>query len=750
MKKRLLKGCLIVLLLVCVYAMGTNGVLAAAAEQISVWTTSLRYDLEVTEPALKEYADGSGIFKANAVCAKDAVGKEIRVAVAFYNNDGRMLDCWIASHTLTATGEISVAGTVPVYDKVGVYFFDSESLTPIRPAVLRLLDGQVTDADTKQLLAALEQRLEEQEAAITQLTREMDSLLNGFSGGILLSQNDGQRTVTDGGVDTTSSKFRSTITGWTTYMTKDIMFGDADSIDGMILSSFNIEQVEGFETVKVEVQLRNFDDTATNHIVPTSVLIKSYTTEVKPQGICDYHLLIPISRCELEELDDEFLLGIRVVNTGTPVRMEFSKNDTCLMKEKNSEKLPDNENCYKYVGYYTRHATPSNSFATFTPDITFSRTTIRDFSSIIDNTLTKSGRAADAGVVGVAISALSKDSVKLQLPEYYDLVAGDTFELFYKGILNCVDYSHYEYDLSISGWAKDAVKGYTRKAVLNPTEEHVGTHTLQITVRDNGGYEVDRDTVELRVHPVPTAPEKETVILCMGDSLTSGGYWPSELYRRLTATDGTPTGYGLTNLKFIGTKVKDGANYEGTGGWTYSRYLSEDSPFWNAETGEIDFAAYAAGQGVDHIDHTVILLGWNNTGNDEETYKTAARTLLDKLYEAFPDCQVTLLGLQVPSQDGLGHSYGISWKYYDKLQFVWNHQLWNQELCKEESYAGKMTFASIAGQFDTEYNMPTAKVAANTRTDTTETIGTNGVHPSVNGYYQIADAVLRHLAGKLN
>lgn len=178
MKKGILKGILVFLALACVYVMGTQGVLAAAAEQISVWTTSLRYDLEITEPTLEEYADGSGIFRANAVCSDSVVGKEVRVAVAFYNGDGKMLECWMASHTLTAQGEITVSGTVPDYATVGVYFFESDTLEPIRPAVLRLLDNQVTDGDTRELLAALETRLTRQEELLAELLQEKDLPIN--------------------------------------------------------------------------------------------------------------------------------------------------------------------------------------------------------------------------------------------------------------------------------------------------------------------------------------------------------------------------------------------------------------------------------------------------------------------------------------------------------------------------------------------------------------------------------------------
>ena len=63
-------------------------------------------------------------------------------------------------------------------------------------------------------------------------------------------------------------------------------------------------------------------------------------------------------------------------------------------------------------------------------------------------------------------------------------------------------------------------------------------------------------------------------MLVIGDSLTSGGLWVSEMYRRLTATGGTPAGHGLENIKLIGSKGKDGALHEGYGGWTYTSFTT--------------------------------------------------------------------------------------------------------------------------------------------------------------------------------
>ena len=76
-----------------------------------------------------------------------------------------------------------------------------------------------------------------------------------------------------------------------------------------------------------------------------------------------------------------------------------------------------------------------------------------------------------------------------------------------------------------------------------------------------------------------------------------------------------------------------------------------------------------------------------------------------------------------------------------------------EALCKLDKYNDFVKYVDIAGQFDTEYNMPATEKPVNNRNDTTEVVGSNGVHPSVSGYYQIADAVFRSLcqvfAGKI-
>ena len=445
----------------------------------------------------------------------------------------------------------------------------------------------------------------------------------------------------------------------------------------------------------------------------------------------------------------------------------------------------------------------------------------------------------------------------LWLPEQYDLVVGDTFELFYKGISLCLDSDAFAYELHFSD-NKSRGNNYTKKYVWSPTESDIGVHNLNILVRDNIGNTVDVGSVKLNVVGRPVSPDKELVFLFIGDSLTRSGLWPSEVIRRLTATDTKdsaditgPKGDGLTNIKTIGTQKTNKQNidvyYEGYGGWSYKSYTTankknyftyingnyaslgltqhsfykdgngqiwkledisdsklkliavvevggniatsckglnvdsegnipftgtltllsggdandaqtltytsvsaaEGNPFWNAEAGKNDFRAYAQKHGVDTIDEVFINLGWNSTNLSAEEYAKTATVFIDSALADFPDCHINLLGLQVPSRDGLGTNYGTSWNFYDKTKVVFEFQQALIDLSNEEKYKGSVSFISVAGQFDSANCYPTASKPVNNRISTEISVQNNGVHPNDSGTYQLADAVYRHIVTRL-
>lgn len=424
-----------------------------------------------------------------------------------------------------------------------------------------------------------------------------------------------------------------------------------------------------------------------------------------------------------------------------------------------------------------------------------------------------------ADFLGTGSAGAGPAAVAVRLPEEYRLVVGDTFELFWKGVVAAFD--PYARDILCQC---DMGSCFARKFSVTPSD--AGDHDLTVSVRDDAGNVLGEASTVLRVTSKASSPSSLKNVLCVGDSLTAPGVWPHELDRRLTGTGGTPVADGLSNVEFIGTQEHEGTAYEGYGGWTFDNYNSESksvayvwitcthdktaadqhstyrdvnnavwkietieasrlkmirqsgstsmpasgtlthvsggehtgdivftasetaagNPFWDEDEGRVDFASYAQRIGASGIDYCYVLMGWNSTLTSESAYKAQIRTFINNLRASYPSCVVVLMGIQVPSLDGFGTSYGCDWNYMDKLRRVHDFDQWYADVASE--YSNVYT-VSVAGQFDAEYGYPTSTVPVNVRSSKTEARQSNGVHPSDDGYMQIADAAYRDLTYRL-
>ena len=174
------------------------------------------------------------------------------------------------------------------------------------------------------------------------------------------------------------------------------------------------------------------------------------------------------------------------------------------------------------------------------------------------------------------------------------------------------------------------------------------------------------------------------------------------------------------------------------------------NPFWDEDTNKVNFANYASELGVTSIDYCYVLLGWNGPYAETDV-KQQVNTFITNLHTSFPNCKIVLMGLEVPDYDGYGNNYGASdvdknTNYIVGLKHVFNLNKWYKEIADSTS---NVYFCNIACQFDTEYNMSHSTRPVNTRNSETEVYGTNGVHPALSGYMQIADAVYRDITAKL-
>ena len=427
--------------------------------------------------------------------------------------------------------------------------------------------------------------------------------------------------------------------------------------------------------------------------------------------------------------------------------------------------------------------------------------------------------------------------IKVILPKYFNLVVGDTFQLFYRGVVEAPN--PYVYDILAI-----CEKGKNCPRYFEFTPDCEGDYELKINVYSSEKALLGSAKTILRAREAK-APERKINILCMGDSGTVNGVWPHEAHRRLTATDGEPAGLGFKNINFVGTKLREDTAYEGYGGWVFKTYVTKNptgvwftcehnidasdqhstwrdengklwkletitkkklkflrldktdssypsidsclthvenavhkeplkivkyadeakTPFFNEEAGALDFPWYLEKCGIDKVDYIYVKLGGNevadssipvNLSSPDETRALCERVIENAkefiriVREGFPGVKIKLMGITVPSMTGgMGASYGAKLPYCDKYGYTRYVLALNEAyeaLCNEDGYRDYMEFINVSAQFDSEYAFPTQEKPVNTRCKETEPIGTNGLHPTTEGYLMVADAAFRNMA----
>ncbi len=427
--------------------------------------------------------------------------------------------------------------------------------------------------------------------------------------------------------------------------------------------------------------------------------------------------------------------------------------------------------------------------------------------------------------------------MRVILPKYFNLVVGDTFQLFYRG---CVEAPNpYVYDILAI-----CEKGRNCPRYFEFTPDEEGDYPLTIYVYNENKELLGKGETVLRAREAKE-PERKINILCMGSSNTVNGVWPHEAHRRLTALDGEPSGLGFGNINFVGTKTREGTNYEGYGGWVFKTYVTKNptgvwfscahildesdqhstwqdengklwkletltkkklkmlrldktdssypsigslltpvanavhkepliiekyadeakTPFFNEEAGALDFPWYLKKCGIENVDYIYVTLGGNevadspvpvNLSNTDETKALCERAVanakefISVVREGFPGVKIKLMGITAPSMTGgMGANYGAKLPYCDRYgytKFVFELNLAYEALSYEEEYRDYVEFINISAQVDSEYAFPTQEKPVNTRCKQTEPIGTNGLHPTTEGYLMVGDAAFRNMA----
>ena len=201
--------------------------------------------------------------------------------------------------------------------------------------------------------------------------------------------------------------------------------------------------------------------------------------------------------------------------------------------------------------------------------------------------------------------------VEISLPDKIVAVVGDTLQLFYRGMIKAVN--PYNYDILISCTKGKQTPRYFE---YTPTLSDIGTANFTFSVKDDSGEIIVSKLCKLQTVAAPSSPSRKINVLCFGASNTAGGQWVKEAYRRLTATDGTPVGSGLSNIEFCGSIKGGGAGWFGVGGWSWNTYTSAGQPafrFYVAGAGAISVGAVYSHNGFSYTVREVNVT--DGTGN---------------------------------------------------------------------------------------------------------------------------------------
>ena len=179
-------------------------------------------------------------------------------------------------------------------------------------------------------------------------------------------------------------------------------------------------------------------------------------------------------------------------------------------------------------------------------------------------------------------------------------------------------------------------------------------------------------------------------------------------------------------------------------------------PFYDEQNEVPDFAHYASLYCNNQIDVLIAYMGNVNEGitGDSTDAQIATRisemkTLLDAFHTDFPNGKV-IIGIAALANPWYGYEYNYSaaspFKTWSMRYGLYRYAKAIEAFLQGDDYKDWCYLANTHTEVDSENGYPTSTKSVNARSSKTEEIGTNGAHPTLEGYQMIADSFYRCFA----
>lgn len=387
------------------------------------------------------------------------------------------------------------------------------------------------------------------------------------------------------------------------------------------------------------------------------------------------------------------------------------------------------------------------------------------------------------------------------LPKHIYVAKGRTIEIYYNQVLLNADRYNIQATCPIG-------KALERKFQIIGDTSHIGnTYTLSIVAYNDAGDVVASGTST--IHIVSNTISASKNVLPVGDSLTNGKPWLSELHTLSANLNTVGTRQGIhegrsganvstyTNVSggivydydnqysdstvpvfdasasySIGDRVKIAHTFgNGTSGyrfWVFKQAhspgafneseaycYSGGNPFYDYVNEKISFSFYRNFFGINY-DAIILYLGTNGINLEPETNPNGAlgiKNLIEYIREDEPTIPILVINTIFRSnQNGIGNQ-GNTDGYVAQSAYKFNEDKKVLLLAKAvEDLCGSMSnvyLCPVGFTHDSKYNFGNNKVQVNPRLSSTEDVyelqPNDSVHPQTPGYMQMADEIFSTL-----
>ena len=363
-----------------------------------------------------------------------------------------------------------------------------------------------------------------------------------------------------------------------------------------------------------------------------------------------------------------------------------------------------------------------------------------------DTTLSVEKGIADAKTTGQAISGLDDrvnvleenvlNKYEIVFPNKMFMTPNQQLNIYNDNIINGDIGTDKYIEYSVNSFALLS-KSLNDHIQINPTE--AGFQYGFIYVKDK----ITGNTLKQKQFSIyctnHMASEKK--IIYIGDSLTDIGYYPAMM--KINSND---------KLVSIGTRERevtiDGNSYtvknEGRGGWSAMDYVTKASDsgmtnaFFNPSSQKFDFSYYMTENNFSGVDIVCINLGTNGTSRADDTCD-AIDEMISSIH-AYDSDILILVSLITPgaSQDGWGNLvHTASADEFKRTQMT----LIKKYLAKYQDVITNVHVNPWYVNLDRLHDFGTSQYALSSRNPEIVTLQNNNVHPSVYGYWKMADVL---------